>query len=100
LAEEVISTIRTAQAFGTQGKLSETYDSHVNGALLSDLKTSYWTGGGVAVMFFIIYSLYALSKFLTEMMSIYVHASTDFSFGTTLINSGHGTNFLPSQTSL
>lgn len=75
LAEEVISTIRTAQAFGTQGKLSETYDSHVNGALSSDLKTSYWTGGGVAVMFFIIYSSYSLT----------------FSFGTTLINSGHGT---------
>ena len=63
MAEEVISTIRTAQAFGTQGKLSETYDFHVNGALSSDLKTSYWTGGGVAVMFFIIYSSYSLSKF-------------------------------------
>ena len=62
-AEEVISMICTAQAFGTQGKLSETYDFHVNGALSSDLKTSYWTGGGVAVMFFIIYSSYSLSKF-------------------------------------
>lgn len=73
LAEEVISTVRTAQAFGTQKILSGLYDVHVNQSLLVDMKAAVWHGGGLAVFFFVIYSAYALA----------------FSFGTTLINSGH-----------
>ncbi|KAJ7212049.1 multidrug resistance protein 1 [Mycena pura] len=72
LAEEVISTIRTAQAFGTQKVLANLYDTHIEKSRESDLKAAVWHGGGLAVFFFIIYSAYALA----------------FSFGTTLIDEG------------
>ncbi|KAJ6530072.1 P-loop containing nucleoside triphosphate hydrolase protein [Mycena vulgaris] len=75
LAEEVISTIRTAQAFGTQQTLSSLYDRHIAGSHESDLKNAILQGAGLPVFFFVIYNAYALA----------------FSFGTTLINSGHAT---------
>ncbi|PPQ96673.1 hypothetical protein CVT26_010302 [Gymnopilus dilepis] len=75
LAEEVISTIRTAQAFGTQGILSGLYNDHIKQTLAVDMKAASWHGGGLAVFFFVIYSAYGLA----------------FSFGTTLINEGHAT---------
>ncbi|KAJ7095812.1 P-loop containing nucleoside triphosphate hydrolase protein [Mycena belliarum] len=75
LAEEVISTIRTAQAFGTQKILAGLYDAHIEQSHRSDLKAAVWHGGGIALFFFVIYNAYALA----------------FSFGTTLINSGHAT---------
>ncbi|KAG7440875.1 P-loop containing nucleoside triphosphate hydrolase protein [Guyanagaster necrorhizus] len=61
IAEEVISTVRTAQAFGTQRILSSLYDQHVDKSKVVDVNLS--------VVFFCIYSSYALA----------------FSFGTTLI---------------
>ncbi|EGO23855.1 hypothetical protein SERLADRAFT_450147 [Serpula lacrymans var. lacrymans S7.9] len=73
LAEEVISTVRTAQAFGTQKILSALYDGHIEGSRVVDSKAAIWHGGGLAVFFFVIYSAYALA----------------FDFGTTLINDGH-----------
>ncbi|KAF9533188.1 multidrug resistance protein 1 [Crepidotus variabilis] len=73
IAEEVISTIRTAQAFGTQTVLSELYNERVNRSLKVDLKSAIVHGGALSVFFFVIYSAYALA----------------FSFGTTLINQGH-----------
>ncbi|RDB18091.1 Leptomycin B resistance protein pmd1 [Hypsizygus marmoreus] len=75
LAEEVISTVRTAQAFGNQTVLSKLYDVHIDRSRKVDLKAAIWHGGGLAVFFFVIYSAYGLS----------------FSFGTTLILSGHAT---------
>lgn len=72
LAEEVISTIRTAQAFGSQKVLAEMYDGHVEKAHVLDMKAAAWHGGGLAVFFFVIYSAYALA----------------FDFGTTLVNRG------------
>ncbi|KAF8149154.1 P-loop containing nucleoside triphosphate hydrolase protein [Crassisporium funariophilum] len=75
LAEEVISTVRTAQAFGTQTTLGRLYDHHINESLKVDIKAAVWHGRGLAVFFFVIYAAYALT----------------FSFGTTLINSGHAT---------
>jgi ATP-binding cassette, subfamily B (MDR/TAP), member 1 len=74
LAEEVISTIRTTQAFGTQNALADIYDTHINQSKKADYKAAVMRGGGLAIFFFIIYSAYALA----------------FSFGTTLINEGHG----------
>lgn len=74
LAEEVISTIRTAQAFGTQTILSKIYDSHIGKSQKVDNVAAMWHGGGLAIFFFVIYAAYALA----------------FSFGTTLINAGHG----------
>ncbi|KAF9019020.1 P-loop containing nucleoside triphosphate hydrolase protein [Hymenopellis radicata] len=73
VAEEVISTVRTAQAFGTQRILSSIYDGHVQKSSLVDIKAAMWLGGGLSVFFFCIYSSYALA----------------FSFGTTLILRGH-----------
>ncbi|KAJ7442269.1 P-loop containing nucleoside triphosphate hydrolase protein [Mycena latifolia] len=75
LAEEVISTIRTAQAFGTQQILSSLYDRHIAGSHESDLKAATLQGATLPIFFFVIYNSYALA----------------FSFGTTLINSGHAT---------
>jgi ATP-binding cassette subfamily B (MDR/TAP) protein 1 len=72
VAEEVIATVRTAQAFGTQKILSELYDTHIAKSRQADLKAASWQGGGLACFFFVIYSAYALA----------------FSFGTTLINRG------------
>ncbi|KZT73923.1 ste6-like protein [Daedalea quercina L-15889] len=72
LAEEVFSTVRTAQAFGTQRILSERYDSHIMKAKTSDMRAAIFHGCGLAVFFFVIYGGYALA----------------FDFGTTLINEG------------
>ncbi|VDB87190.1 unnamed protein product [Peniophora sp. CBMAI 1063] len=71
-AEEVISTVRTAQAFGTQRTLGKLYDISVAKAFTVDNKAAMWHGGGLAVFFFVIYSAYALA----------------FDYGTTLINQG------------
>ncbi|TFK74865.1 multidrug resistance protein 1 [Pluteus cervinus] len=75
IAEEVISTIRTAQAFGTQHVLADLYDTFINDAHAIDMKAAVWHGGGLACFFFVVYSAYALT----------------FSFGITLMNAGHAT---------
>ncbi|KAG2345376.1 P-loop containing nucleoside triphosphate hydrolase protein [Suillus weaverae] len=72
LAEEVISTIRTAQAFGTQKTLSGIYDKNVDVTRVVETKSSIWQGVGLGCLFFVIYAGYALA----------------FDFGTTLINEG------------
>ncbi|KAF8833816.1 hypothetical protein BDN67DRAFT_985772, partial [Paxillus ammoniavirescens] len=74
LAEEVISTVRTAHAFGTQKTLSGLYDAHVTAARVVDAKGALVNGGGLGFFFFVMYAAYALA----------------FQFGTTLINEGHG----------
>lgn len=74
LAEEVISTVRTAQAFGTQRILADLYDTHVHKSRAVDLKAAVWHGAGLSLFFFVIYGAYGLA----------------FSFGTTLINRGQG----------
>lgn len=73
-AEEVISTVRTAQAFGTQSTLANIYDTHVDLSKKADRQAAVMQGAGLGVFFFIIYSAYSLA----------------FTFGTTLINAGHG----------
>ena len=73
VAEEVISTIRTAQAFGTQRILAELYDSHISQSFVVDAKAAVVHGCGLSVFFFVIYSAYALA----------------FSFGTTLLIHHH-----------
>ncbi|KAF9254844.1 ste6-like protein [Marasmius fiardii PR-910] len=73
LAEEVIATIRTAQAFGSQKKLSDMYDTHLGRARVMDTKSAIVNGLGLTVFFFAIYAGYGLA----------------FSFGVTLTLSGH-----------
>ena len=77
LAEEVISTVRTAQAFGTQPILSTLYDTYVQRGRLVDYKAAIFHGMGLACFFFVIYGGYGLA----------------FNFGTTLINHGEGRRF-------
>ncbi|TFK26115.1 P-loop containing nucleoside triphosphate hydrolase protein [Coprinopsis marcescibilis] len=73
LAEEVISTVRTAQAFGTQKILATIYDGHVQRSFVVDMKSSVWHGAGLGFFFFVIYASYGLA----------------FHFGTTLILQGY-----------
>ena len=91
LAGEVISTVRTAQAFGAQATLARLYDKHVNGSLTVDTKGCdlarfrschvhvcpiFWIWTWLALVFdpFGFYHV----KFIIILA---------FSFGTTLINS-------------
>ena len=60
LAEEVISSVRTAHAFGTQNILSSLYDVHIQGARVIDTKSAIFHGAGIGVFFFVIYASYAL----------------------------------------
>ncbi|KAF8335499.1 multidrug resistance protein 1 [Cantharellus anzutake] len=72
LAEEVISTVRTAHSFSTQLILGKKYDVHVDEAFKYSLKAGVVTGLGYGVFFFLLYSSYGLA----------------FSFGTTLVLRG------------
>ncbi|KAI0714082.1 P-loop containing nucleoside triphosphate hydrolase protein [Cerioporus squamosus] len=76
LAEEVFSTVRTAQAFGTQRILANIYDTHVQASRAVDAKAAVWHGAGLSFFFFVIYGAYGLA----------------FNFGTTLINHGEATS--------
>jgi ATP-binding cassette, subfamily B (MDR/TAP), member 1 len=91
LAEEVISTVRTAQAFGTQSILGGLYNKYIEGSLNVDLKAARWHGGGLAIFFFILYSAYALGQHFHFLLDFcWTDTILAFSFGTTLINSNHG----------
>ncbi|KAG8741686.1 GTPase-activating protein, partial [Ceratobasidium sp. 428] len=73
LAEEVISTVRTAHAFGTQETLASRYDVFMNKAYTMDNKAALFQGCGLGIFFFVIYGAYGLA----------------FNFGTTLIIQHH-----------
>ncbi|KAF5369355.1 hypothetical protein D9758_002765 [Tetrapyrgos nigripes] len=72
IAEEVISTIRTAQAFGSQLLLSGLYNKKIDDAERVDHNAALFHGCGLSVFFFVIYASYGLA----------------FNFGTTLILHG------------
>ncbi|KAI1661901.1 P-loop containing nucleoside triphosphate hydrolase protein [Daldinia decipiens] len=61
VAEEVISSIRNAIAFGTQGTLSKQYDAHLTRAEYFGFRKSASVACMVAGMFWIIYLNYGLS---------------------------------------
>lgn len=56
MAEEVISTIRTAQAFSTQKKLAVIFDKDVAAGTILGHRQALVLASGLAVMFFSIYS--------------------------------------------
>ena len=60
LAEEVISTIRTAQAFGTQNVLAELYEVFCAKGRQASTMAAALHGGAMAVFFFVSYAAYAL----------------------------------------
>lgn len=74
IAEEVISTVRTAHAFGTQDVLCDIFNGRVEKSRHVELKAAISNGMGLGFFFFIVYSCYALA----------------FSYGTTLIIRGLG----------
>jgi ATP-binding cassette subfamily B (MDR/TAP) protein 1 len=69
LAEEVISSVRSAHAFGTQRKLAELYNEPNEETNQVGQASAKYQGFGLGVFFFIIYASYALA----------------FYYGTTLI---------------
>ncbi|KAF7979346.1 hypothetical protein HWV62_42775 [Athelia sp. TMB] len=69
LAEEVISSVRTAQAFGSQKILAKLYNDKNAKATKIDLKTAIVNGVGLGCFYFIVYAAYGLA----------------FYYGTTLI---------------
>ncbi|KDR78665.1 hypothetical protein GALMADRAFT_244150 [Galerina marginata CBS 339.88] len=75
LAEEVIASVRTMQAFGAQRMLSGMYDAHNRNALMIDMRTAGVHGIGLGCFYFVVYAAYGLA----------------FYYGTTLILSGHAT---------
>ncbi|OTA66793.1 ABC transporter [Hypoxylon sp. EC38] len=71
IAEEVISSVRSAVAFGTQGRLAKQYDAHLMRAEYFGFKKASSTALMVAGMMFIVYANYGLSfwmgsKFLVD----------------------------------
>ena len=76
LAEEVISTVRTAQAFGTQAVLAGLYDVFIGKARHADMKQAIWNGGGLALFFFVPYSAYGLGT-CHQLGSIYRFSDID-----------------------
>ncbi|GAA5829569.1 hypothetical protein JCM3766R1_001228 [Sporobolomyces carnicolor] len=73
LAEEVISSVRSSHAFGTQRKLASLYDEPNEETNKVGQLSAKYQGFGLGVFFFIIYASYALA----------------FYYGTTLILQGH-----------
>lgn len=90
IAEEVISTIRTAHAFGTQNILSRLYDVHIQSARLVDAKAAIFHGGGLGVFFFVIYAGYALGTRSPRPAYFFTNSFLAFQYGTTLIDQGRG----------
>jgi ATP-binding cassette subfamily B (MDR/TAP) protein 1 len=63
LAEEVVSTIRTAQAFGTQSVLASLYDVAIQKAYYQDCHMALSQGIGFSCFLFAIYASYGLGEF-------------------------------------
>ncbi|KAI6166370.1 P-loop containing nucleoside triphosphate hydrolase protein [Pisolithus thermaeus] len=75
IAEEAISTVRTVQALGSQKVLGSLFNERMCSIRTLSAKSSIWHGCGLGILFFFLYSSYALA----------------FNFGTTLINGGYAT---------
>ncbi|CCG81794.1 ABC multidrug transporter Mdr1 [Taphrina deformans PYCC 5710] len=61
LAEEVISSIRVTQSFGTQEKLAKLFDKHLAASEQAGFKKSRTLGIMLGSIFFVMYSGYALA---------------------------------------
>ncbi|CAG8568513.1 1357_t:CDS:2 [Racocetra fulgida] len=61
IAEETISTIRTAVAFGTQKALSNLYDTYLADARKEAFKKSLFNGFAIGIMYFCIAATHALN---------------------------------------
>ncbi|ORY83184.1 P-loop containing nucleoside triphosphate hydrolase protein [Protomyces lactucae-debilis] len=63
LAEEVISSVRITQSFGTQEKLAKLYDSFLGSSEKAGKKKAFSLGALLGSIFFIMYSAYGLAFF-------------------------------------
>ncbi|WVQ70592.1 hypothetical protein IAR50_000111 [Cryptococcus sp. DSM 104548] len=63
IAEEVIGSIRTVQAFGKEKVLGDKFDHQIELSRKTGKKGSLYEGVGLGIMFFAIYSAYALAFF-------------------------------------
>ena len=61
-AQEVISTIRTAQAFGTQRILSSIFGEHVDKSLRVGMKGLIYPAASYTVIYFVVYAGYGLGE--------------------------------------
>ncbi len=60
VAEENISSIRMAQAFGSEGKLAKLYDDNLAGAQRMGYRIAFVMAMMIATMYFVILATYAL----------------------------------------
>jgi len=92
MAEEVISTIRTAQAFGNQNTLSKIYGYYVGKALALDIRSSSGNALAFSIFFFAVYGSYGLGGSRSHFVTALAHALLlAFHYGTTLVNQAKGT---------
>lgn len=64
VAEEVLSSIRNAIAFGTQDKLAKQYDKHLDTAEKAGFRTKALTGSMIGMLMCYVYLTYALAFWL------------------------------------
>ncbi|KAH9940672.1 P-loop containing nucleoside triphosphate hydrolase protein [Amylocystis lapponica] len=76
VAEEVVSTIRTSHAFGTQGQMSEIYGAFTLASIRANVKVSFASGISAAVIFFTLYSSYGLAFYFGGSLILGHHANT------------------------
>jgi len=91
VAEEVIGTIRTAQAFGSQNVLSKMYSEHISKSAVFEKKMAVVNGLGLAVFFFVMYARWVfifISTTLLDSLLPLISYGLAFSFGTTLLLRG------------
>ena len=92
---EIVSTIRTAHAFGTQSMLASLYDVATQKAYNADCRGAVVHGMGLSCFFFTLYAAYGLGEYCDLLfptnLSIFLYVFPAFSFGTTLINEGRAT---------
>ncbi|CAG8709376.1 6853_t:CDS:2 [Cetraspora pellucida] len=70
IAEEAISTIRTAVAFGTQNELSKLYDAYLIGARKEGFKKSLFNGFAIGIMHFGIVATHGLAFWFASTLII------------------------------
>ena len=63
MAVEIVSTIRTAHAFGTQKMLASLYDVATQKAHNADRRGAVVHGMGLSCFFFTLYAAYGLGEF-------------------------------------
>ncbi|KAJ6535983.1 P-loop containing nucleoside triphosphate hydrolase protein [Mycena vulgaris] len=75
IAEEVISTIRTAHAFGTQNIMAEIYGAFTLKSIRANTKAALASGISAGIIFFTLYSSYGLAFYFGGTLILGNHAN-------------------------